>query len=414
MSRIGIYGGSFNPPHNGHVFAAEEAIRRLQLDRLLIMPTYQAPHKQQAEGSPDAAARLALVQAAFDPLEKAEVSDLEIARQGVSYTVDTLQTLRRQNPDDALILLMGTDMLLNFPSWRSPEKIAAMATLAVMHRQSESESLHAELTETAKRIEDELGGRVRFVENDCIALSSTEIRRMIAFGVPEFSLPQKVAAEIRRNKLYGFDAPRKNLPFDRLCEVSLALHDEKRRAHVRGCCETAEAMALRWGADPDLMRRAGILHDITKALSGAAQLALCDHYHFPLSDFERSHPKLLHAKSGAVVAREIFGECDTVCDAICWHTTGKPAMTTEEKIIYLADYMEPNRDFPGVERLRALVFEDLDAALKEGLTMSLEILRRRGQPIDEHSRAAWEYMNNSCNPPQTEGQDQPIREEQLT
>lgn len=394
MSRIGIYGGSFNPPHDGHVLAAEEAIRRLGLDRLLIIPTYQAPHKQQESGSPSPARRLSLVQAAFGGIEKAEVSDLEIAREGVSYTVDTLKTLRTRHPDDELVLLMGTDMLVSFPSWRSPEDIAKLATLAVMHRNSESGKLQAQIEEAVQKIETDYGGRVESVENDCIVLSSTEIRRMIVFGIPEFGLPEPVSSAIRREKLYGFDAPRRNLPFDQLREVSLALYDEKRRPHGIGCCETAEALAVRWGADPELMRRAGILHDVTKALSDPAQLAVCDRYGAKLTGFERSHPKLLHAKSGALVAREIFGECKTVCDAIEWHTTGRENMTTEEKIIYLADYMEPNRDFPGVERLRELVWTNLDAALLEGLRMSLEILRRRGQPIDEHSMAAWKYLDN--------------------
>lgn len=400
MSRIGVYGGSFNPPHNGHVLAAEEAIRRLRLDRLLIIPAYQAPHKQQAEGSPDAATRLCLTQAAFGQIDAAEISDLEMKREGVSYTVDTLQALHRQYPNDELLLLMGTDMLLDFPKWRSPDRIAKLATLAVMHRQSEGEKLRTQLQDTAQRIETDWGGRVEFTENDCIALSSTEIRRMIAFGVPEFGLPEPVAAAIRREKLYGFAAPRRQLPFDALRETSLALHDEKRRAHVLGCCETAQALAKRWGADPEQAARAGILHDITKALSPAAQLALCDHYGAALTDFERTHPKLLHAKSGAVVAERVFEETEPVVDAIRWHTTGKPDMCLLEKIIYLADYMEPNRDFAGVDRLRALCFTDLDAALLLGLEMSLEILRRRGQTVDEHSMAAYQYLRNerSLNP----------------
>ena len=124
---------------------------------------------------------------------------------------------------------------------------------------------------------------------------------------------------------------------------------------------------------------------------------MCDWYKEPLTPFERSHPKLLHAKSGAAVAERVFGEESAVCEAIRWHTTGKPDMCLLEKIIYLADYMEPNRDFPGVERLRALAFADLDTALMLGFEMTLEILRRRGQPIDDNSMAAWQYLSNERN-----------------
>ena len=84
--------------------------------------------------------------------------------------------------------------------------------------------------------------------------------------------------------------------------------------------------------------------------------------------------KLLHSKTGAAIARWEYGMPERVCDAICWHTTGKPDMTTLEKILYIADYMEPTRDFDGVERLRALVYEDLDAAVRLGLEMSVEDL----------------------------------------
>lgn len=394
MSRIGVYGGSFNPPHIGHVAAAREAIDALSLDWLLVIPTYQAPHKQALEGAPDPETRLRLTRLAFEDVPKAEVSDLEILRQGVSYTVDTLELLHEAYPEDELILLMGTDMLLSFSGWRMPDRIAKLAQLAVMHRQDASDKLLAKLDEAIAQIERDFGGRVTRVENRPVEISSTEARRMIVFGLPDFGLAEPVSAAIREQGLYGWGGNLKNLPFDRLREVSLDLHDEKRRPHVIGCCETAEQLALRWGEDPAAARRAGILHDITKALSPQAQLAVCDRYGAVLTPFARTHPKMLHAKSGAVIAERIFGEDPKVCDAICWHTTGKPNMTLLEKIIYLADYMEPNRGFPGVERLRAVIWDDLDAALLEGLSMSLTNLRARKKPIDENTMAAWQYLAN--------------------
>lgn len=394
MSCVGIYGGSFNPPHAGHVLAAQEAVKNLGLDRLLVIPAFQAPHKQALAGSPTAPQRLRLTQLAFSGIPEAEVSDIEILREGVSFTVDTLRTLKQQLPGDELVLLMGTDMLLSFTTWRAPEEIARLATLAVMRRQEEPEKLKREVQAAAADIEAAYGCKVLFAENRSIEVSSTELRRMLAFHVPDTRLPAAVLDEIRREGLYGFDTERGGLPFDALAELSISLHDEKRRAHVQGCCDTARELAKRWGADEAAAERAGILHDITKALSPEAQLAVCDHYGEKLTLFERSHPKLLHAKSGAAVAERVFRESPAVCEAIRWHTTGKPQMRLLEKIIYLADYMEPNRDFPGVEHLRALSCKDLDAALLLGLEMSLEILRRRGQPIDENSMAAWQYLAN--------------------
>ena len=172
------------------------------------------------------------------------------------------------------------------------------------------------------------------------------------------------------------------------------LHDPKRVPHVLGCSHTAAELAARFGEDPGPARRAGLLHDVTKALPGPEQLKLCDKYGMMLDTFERSHPKLLHAKSGAAVAGAVFGESAAVQSAICWHTTGKPDMTLLQKILYLADYMEPNRDFPGVERLRALAQHDLDEAVLLGLEMSLDLLTETGQPIDVNSRAARDFLKS--------------------
>ena len=117
------------------------------------------------------------------------------------------------------------------------------------------------------------------------------------------------------------------------------------------------------GANVEDAARAGILHDVTKAMSGADQLRLCETYGIIIDDFLRTHTKLLHAPTAAAVAEHVFGENPAVCEAIRWHTSGRANMSTLEKIIYVADYMEPNRDFPGVKELRKLAYSDLDAAL---------------------------------------------------
>ena len=392
MSRIGVYGGSFNPPHTGHVLAAVELIRTLKLDKLLIVPAADPPHKTIAAGSPSPEARLAMCRAAFSEIPEAEISDLEVARAGKSYTVDTLTELKALAPHDELFLIMGTDMLLTFRLWREPERIASLATLAVMRR-SENAELWNQTCQEATALEQELHAKVVTVENECVPVSSTTVRRLIAFDAPDY-LPTGVEELIRENGWYLCGAKLKNLPFDRLREISLELHDEKRRPHVIGTAETARALAERWGADPDVAHRAGILHDITKALGGREQLHLCDKYGMMLTPFQRENPKLLHAKTGAVVAREIFGESEDLAQALWWHTTGRARMSVLEKILYIADYMEPNRRFAGVEKLRELVWTDLDAAVFCGLDQSVSLLREQGRCIDPDSLEGWEYYRN--------------------
>ena len=152
-------------------------------------------------------------------------------------------------------------------------------------------------------------------------------------------------------------------------------------------------LAKRWGANEEDAARAGILHDITKAIDGPLQLTLCEAYGKILSDFSRKYPKTLHALTGSMVAERIFGENEEVVSAIEWHTTGKADMTLLQKIIYVADYMEPCRNFPGVEDLRTLAYNDMDAALKLGLEMTLEHLKKQGAEVSPESREALAWLN---------------------
>ena len=179
---------------------------------------------------------------------------------------------------------------------------------------------------------------------------------------------------------------------EQLEPIVVRLLNPNRVRHVLGCRDTCVELARRWGADEEDAARAGILHDITKALDGPLQLTLCGAYGKILDDFSRKYPKTLHALTGSLVAERIFGENSRVVSAICSHTTGKANMNTLEKIVYVADYMEPNRDFPGVERLRALAFTDLTAALKLGLEMTLEHLKNQGCEVSPQSAEALDYL----------------------
>ncbi len=391
MARIGIFGGSFNPPHNGHIEAARQCVEKLALDRLIFVPDAAPPHKALAAGSPTAQQRCEMVRLAAQDVPRAEVSDLELRRSGKSYTVDTLHQFQAQYPTDELLLLMGTDMFLSFENWREPDEIARMAQIVCMHRREAGGTLRVQLTEQTQRLEA-LGARVVMAENDALELSSTTVRRMLAFDCAERYLPADVLAYIRTNGLYGTAENRRGLSFDALRAQSLALHDEKRVPHAIGTSGLAAELALRYGADPALCARAGILHDVTKALHAPEQLALCERYQIALTPEERANPKLLHAITGAAVAREIFGECADVVRAIRWHTTGRADMSVMEKILYIADYAEPTRDFPGVERLRAALARSLDEAVLMGLSMTMEQLRLKGQTVCHDSQAAYDFL----------------------
>jgi nicotinate-nucleotide adenylyltransferase len=222
------------------------------------------------------------------------------------------------------------------------------------------------------------------------------LRRLLILGGAEDLLDPAVLAMIRERGLYGTDRCRKGLSFADLKRESLLLHKENRVKHVIGCSETSRELALIHGADPVAAERAGILHDVTKALDGEDQLRLCDKYGIVISDFDRAHTKLLHSVTGAEVAERVFGENDAVVQAIRWHTSGKADMTTLEKIIYIADYVERNRSFPGVEEMRRLAYTDLDAAVLMGLESAVAHVKRQGQELAPATLEALEFLRNQA------------------
>ena len=388
--RIGIYGGTFNPPHVGHVLAAKQAIDALRLDLLLMIPDRIAPHKQMPENSPSPEQRLELLKLAVAGCDKIKPLDLELKREGPSYTYVTVEDLRKQYPEDELILIMGTDMFLTFLNWRNPERILNCCSLGVLYRGERGEVRDIDAMKAQMEAE---GAGVELIQNPVTAISSTDLRRMLVFGCAEPFLPDGVGDYIRENGLYGTGRDYRGLSLEELEQVVVSLLKPSRVNHVLGCRDTAVKLAGHWGADETDAARAGLLHDVTKALNGQLQLTLCAEYGTILDEFSTKYPKTLHALTGSLVAERIFGENPAVVEAICSHTTGKADMNLLEKIIYVADYMEPCRDFPGVEKLRELAFSDMDAALRLGLEMTLDHLAEQGSEVSPQSRDALAWLN---------------------
>lgn len=388
--RIGIYGGTFNPPHIGHVHAAQEAASALQLDKLLIIPDNIPPHKELPEHAPTNAQRLEMVRLAFGGIPCAEVSEMELQRAGKSYSVDTVRALRRKYPDAELFLLMGSDMLKIFHLWNEPEEIVRCARLACFARGDAGEE--AMFSEMLPLLRNNFHAEVTLLPIAALPASSTEIRRMAAQGRAESMLPEQVLGYIRREGLYGTQVDLKHLTPEQLRPIAMSYLKYKRMAHVRGTEEEAIRLAQRYGADVTKARVAALLHDCTKKLNMEQQLALCEKYGIVLDAMEQKALKLLHAKTGAEIARDVFGVSDDVYEAIKWHTTGKADMTLLEKVIYLADYIEPTRDFPGVDALREKVYEDLDAGLAMGLAMTIEEMEEMGNPVHEKTLEALRFL----------------------
>ena len=380
--KTAVYGGSFNPPHMGHVSAARSVYEQLAPDRFLIIPTNIPPHKDMAEGSPAPEQRLELCRLAFGDIPGAEISDMELCREGRSYTADTVERLRGQYPGDELYLVVGSDMFLSFCEWYRFQYLLENCILTVLSREEDD---IRELTDFKAALEEKYKARVIMLNHEPLPMSSEDIRQRLRLGLGSDMLPDAVYSTIIRRHYYE---ALPELPW--LRQKVVPFLSSERLAHTAGCEQEAVQLARRWGEDPESAAVAGILHDMTKNLSYDEQLILCEKYGIILDTAEKNSPKLLHAITGAAAARDLFGVSDNIYQAIRWHTTGKPDMTTLEKIIYLADYIEPTRDFEGLEELRALAYEDLDRALALGLKMSLEDLRRRN--VEAHRATVEAYL----------------------
>lgn len=382
--KIGVYGGTFNPPHLGHVTAARAVFELLKLDLLLLVPDGQPPHKMLPPGSPTPEQRLEMTRLAGEQLglgEKVRTLDLELKREGRSYTAETLRQLHQQYPEDELWLLMGTDMFLTLQAWREPGEILSLAGIAAFGRTEEdTEELFSVQRDYLYRTYPQARIFTLTIPG-VVDVSSTELRTMLARGEGGNLLPPAVYGYILREGLYDTRADLKHLPLRTLRPVALSYLKHKRIPHVLGTEQEAIRLAERYGADVEKARVAALLHDCTKRLDMEEQLALCRQYGIRLDALEQQALKLLHAKTGAAIARDVFGVDDEIYRAIWWHTTGHAGMTLLEKIMYLADYIEPSRDFPGVDKLRTVCYKDLDEGLLMGLEMTIEEMTSMGNPV---------------------------------
>ena len=197
--RVGIYGGTFSPVHNGHVAAAKAFMEQMWLDILYVIPTGVTPHKDM-KGDATASDRLEMCRLAFGGMEGVIVSDLEMRREGKSYTVDTLREL--YDPDGRLFLLMGTDMLMTLDKWREPDEIFHLCYPVYVRRETDGE-LDAPIVEKIKSYQEKYGKVVRRIVTPAIELSSTDVRAAVAEGFPiEGAVPPAVADYIHTHGLY--------------------------------------------------------------------------------------------------------------------------------------------------------------------------------------------------------------------
>ena len=370
--RIGIFGGSFDPIHSEHIALAKQAVTDLELDWLFIVPAANPPHKPWRRLAPDKI-RFDLCYIAFSDEAKIVVSDYELCSGGTSYTYLTVRHFKETYPNAELFFLMGTDMLRNFPAWKNPEDILQNCTLAVCARAEEEGWAQKEQEFFYKKF----GKHFHILSYEGRDVSSTKVRVLAGIGMDlSHYMDERCANYIQKTGAYTLQG----------AAASLALQKPSRKAHSIRVAMLAAKRAADLNLNEQQVLQACLLHDCAKNL--APTDPLLEGFTLP----EGCPPPVAHQYAGEYVARVRFGVKDEeVLSAIACHTSGKVEMSMLDKLVFLADLVEEERAYPGVERLRRLFWEDIDTCLLASLEDTVEYLTRSGMPIYEQTLQAREY-----------------------
>ena len=391
--KIGIYGGAFDPFHNGHLSMIRGAIRSKKVDRVIVIPTGM-PCFKPARKVTLSPYRFYMVKAALKDEPKCEVCDIEQVFGEPSYTVTTLRNLRKQkvvSEKDELFFMCGSDILFEFESWYKPEEILKQASLLCALRPGIDEG---QARNEAAHLEEKFGTKIRFFKIDGVEVASSKLRADGDMAESD-DVSDVVKTFIADHDLYSEDSPLMNVSdemYKTLMKHCFTLFHEmsgKRLLHSMNVCVTATRYAMRFGADPDKCALAGLLHDCAKELPEKQQIELSAkiiHGYIP-------GKQILHSPAGAVYAKEHYGvEDQEVLDAIQFHTIGREVMTITDKIVYLADKIEPARHYDDLSEIRRLAEDDLDGALIECYLAIQESFATKGQVIHDDTKKSLAYL----------------------
>ncbi len=343
------------------------AADKIGMDKVLIVPSCVPPHKipgKLAKGSE----RTEMCRLAFSGDSRFEVSSIELDRGNKSYTVETLRELKKQYPADELYFIIGSDMLETFRQWYLWEEILELAVICAASRENGFEAdLSVYTSEQQKRI--------ILLDIEPLEISSTQIRVAIARNDTSALLDPAVHEYIEENGLYddGLSEFRK---------ILAAKLDDYRLHHSECVCECAAALAEKYGADVQKARTAGLMHDVMKNASTAEHFEMMEKSGERLTTVDFSNSKVWHQISGAVFLKEngIIRD-EEILGAVRWHTTGRAGMTLLEKIVYTADFISADRDYPDVGVVRKLAEKSLDEAILYTSRYTVNKLASKNLPI---------------------------------
>ncbi|GHU61955.1 hypothetical protein AGMMS49983_02570 [Clostridia bacterium] len=350
-ARIGVFGGSFDPVHIGHLLVAETALEQLALSQVLFMPTNIQPFKQDAKVTP-ADDRVRMLRMAIKNNPFFEISTIETDRAGVSYTIDSLYALRERTGSE-IAFILGADMLKTISQWsRAPELLSEFPLAIGVRPGEDMEKVRA----YADELRTQYGTAITPLDNIPINISSTELRARMKNGESvRYLVPDSVRIYLDVRRKVG----------------------ERRFSHTKRVMDLAADMAGRFGEDPEKAALAALLHDYEKN---------------PKAGTEND---LVHGAMAAEAAKDIFAVSDeNVLNAIRWHTTGRAGMSNLELIVFLADTVEPGRSYESIGRLRDHCLEDLERGAHQVLVELKKYLEKKGLQVSSHTEAAIADLKN--------------------
>ena len=419
VGKIAILGGSFDPPHLGHVAIARAALAA-GADRVVWMPAAASPFKQ-ARPPATALDRWAMVVLATLDEPRFVASRVELDRPPPSFSIETAIRLEAEiaEADATLWWIVGADHLAEIGRWHRVEDLVQLVRLAVVPRHDLRDQA---LLAAVERLPERIRSAVDVLPMPVVTVSSTEIRRQVrqTGEIPANTVVPGVSQYIARYGLYrderlghppaspgadpaelavasgapgGSGTPGSGLRAltleERIMDQLVRELPRGRLRHVLGVAGTAAELAERFGADPQKARTAGLLHDIVRLWPPERLLAACQERGLSLSDFDLEHPVVrLHGLLASHLAEEWFGIEDAdIKAAIASHTVGRPQMSRLERILYVADYCEPSRG-PQAEDVRVAARNDLDAAVRLAMDRTIAYLLERGRAIHPEAVAA--------------------------
>ncbi len=389
---MGLYGGTFDPPHLAHIEVAKAFLASFPEASLTVMPCLIPPHKVRTSGGAEGQHRLSMARLAFGALPRTAVSDYELKKEGVSYTYLTVGHLL-ETEDCTVCLIMGQDNLEIMESWKEYQYLLKNCIFAVALRGDEP------ISPTVDKLRCKYGADIRLLRMEKSPLSSTDVRRLVSLGLPLCrAVTEEVADYMENNGLYSNVAV--NIPLKEIYEYIKGL-SAKRLSHTYGVEKAAIILANNHypALDKRLVSAAALLHDCTKEYSAEEHAAAAKKYGAVFDPVSAVTVKLQHAVTGAAVAEKVF-DLPEAAEAILTHTTAAADMTPLQKIIYMADFIEENRKDELCLSVKKYYFkalaEDKATALDKTLLFAIEegikVLEMECKTVHPHTLEARKFL----------------------